>query len=65
MVDHGLMKRSLTQPSLSGMKSDARWQAWVAKGRAHDDRVRYRVRQMVLAITSLIAIGLAVLLTVR
>ena len=65
MADHGLMERSLTQPSLSGMKADARWQAWVAKGQAHDDRVRYRARLIILAIASLTAVGLAVVLTVR
>jgi hypothetical protein len=59
------MERSLTQPSLSGMKADARWKAWVAKGKAHDDRLRYRVRLLMLAIASLVAVGLAVMLTVR
>jgi len=50
---------------LSGTKADARWQAWVAKGKVHDDRVRYRARLLMLAIASLIAVGFAVVLTVR
>ena len=62
-MDH--MERSLTRPSLSGMKGDPRWKRWIAKGDAHDARLRDRVRVVGMSLVSLIALGLAVALTVR
>ena len=47
------------------MKGDARWERWLAKGQAHDERVRDRVRLVAMSLVSLIALGLAVALTVR
>jgi hypothetical protein len=41
------------------------WDRWLAKGYAHDAGVRYRVRAAAVAIGSLIALGLAIALTVR
>jgi hypothetical protein len=57
------MERSLDRPSLSGSKSDARWQQWIAKGQARDARTRYRVRTLAISIASLVALALAVALT--
>jgi hypothetical protein len=59
------MEPSLSRPSLSGMKADARWDRWLAKGYAHDASVRYRVRVAAVAFGSLVALGLAIALTVR
>ncbi|AMY11898.1 hypothetical protein LuPra_05166 [Luteitalea pratensis] len=59
------MESSLGRPSLSGIKRDARWQRWLAKGYAHEAGVRYRVRLVTLSIGALIALALAVALTIR
>ena len=59
------MQTSLDRPSLSGTKNDAQWQQWIAKGHAHDDRLRQRVRLILVSMASLIAVALAVALTVR
>ena len=62
-MDH--MESSLTRPSLSGTKGDPRWERWIARGHAHDARLRNRVRVVGVSLVSLIALGLAVALAVR
>ena len=52
-------------PALSGMKGNAHWERWLEKGHAHDARVRYRARFVTISLASLIALGLAIGLTVR
>ena len=48
---------------MSGTKSDARWQQWIAKGQARDARVRSRARVVAISIGSLLAFALAIALT--
>lgn len=55
----------MDRPSLSGTKHDARWQQWIAKGHAHDARVRQRARVVAITAGSLVAFGLAIALTFR
>ena len=62
MRDHRKMESSLTSPSLSGAKSDAQWERWLAKGHAHDAAVRRRVRVVTVSVCSLLALGSAFVL---
>ena len=56
------METSLGRHSLKGAKRDARWDRWLAKGRAHDADAQYRARLVAILVASIIAVGLAVTL---
>jgi hypothetical protein len=53
----------MTSPSNVTPDAEVKWQAWLARGRAHDLRVRVRVRMFAfgLVIAGLLSLGAVVL----
>lgn len=45
--------------------SDAKWQAWLAKGRAHDRRVQHKVRVFGLVLLVVATLSMAGVLVLR
>lgn len=56
------MALEIVASRLEGITSDERWRAWVAKGVAHDRKIRKRARAALMAIAAGMAVWLSIAL---